>query len=214
MHTSKQYKNKFYTVFPFTKKDRVSFYPFPLFALLLCLFFLTGCAGNVVTLSYLSLQSTHSTPESTGIAVCIVDFENKRLKDSIGKRLDDSPILPRTPVELWLAESLAQELRGFGYAVSVAETLPEALSTGAKYVITGDAEEVWLAETSLTRYTGTIRASISLLDGAGGHITRNAYTSVYSKPALPLYGIPQTLLDEALAEILHPAARLLSKTMQ
>lgn len=214
MHISNLYKNKFSDVFLFIKKDIARLYSFPLPALLLCLFFLSGCAGNVVALSYPPLQNPLSAPESSGITVCIVDFENKRAESIIGRRQNGNAILPRTPVERWLAVSLAEELRGAGYAVSMAETLPEAMSKGVQYIIIGDAEEVWLTETSFARYTGTIRTSISLLDGAGCHITRNAYNSVYSKPVLPLYGVPRTLLDEALAEIFHPAARLLSKTMQ
>ena len=149
-----------------------------------------------------------------GITVCIVDFENKRPVHAIGERQDGSPILPRVPVERWLATGVAEELKREGYAVLMAETLPDALGKGADYIITGEADEVWLAETSLTRYTGTIRSSITLLDGTGSHVTKNGYNSVYSKTVLPVYGVPQTLLNDALAEMLQPAARLLSKTMQ
>lgn len=148
------------------------------------------------------------------ITVCIVDFENKRPGLAIGERQDGTPILPRVPVERWIATGIAKELAYGGYTVLMAETLPEALTKGTEYIITGEAEEVWLAETSLTRYTGIIRASIALLDGTGSRITKNGYSSVYSKGILPVYGVPQTLLNEALAEMLQPATRLLFKTMQ
>lgn len=181
---------------------------------LLCSLLLTGCAGNIVNLSYPPLQKTASPVAEKNISVCIVDFENKRGNGAIGKRLNDDPILPRTPVERWLATGLAIELQNAGYAITMAETLPAALMRGTDYIVAGEAEEVRLTESSYTRYTGTIRASISLLDGKGNHITRNAYNSVYSKAVLPIYGVPQSLLDEALAEMLFPAVRLLVKTMQ
>lgn len=180
---------------------------------MLCVFLLSGCAGNVINLSYPPMRQA-APPVTKGITVCIVDFENKRLTHAIGKQKDGSPILPRVPVERWLATGVAEELKRGGYTVLMAETLPDALSKGANYIITGEAEEVWLAETSLTRYTGTIRTSITLLDGAGSRITKNGYNSVYSKGVLPVYGVPQTLLNDALAEMLQPAVRLLFQTMQ
>ena len=182
--------------------------------LILCFFLLSGCAGNVINLSYPPMQQDIPSTAKKGITVCVVDFENKRPAYPIGERQDGSPILPRVPVERWLATGVAEELKRGGYTVLMAETLPDALDKGSDYIITGEADEVWLAETSLTRYTGTIRASITLLDGAGSHITKNGYNSVYSKGILPVYGVPQTLLNDALAEMLQPAARLLFKTMQ
>lgn len=180
----------------------------------LCVFLLSGCAGNVINLSYPPMRQDAAPATEKGITVCIVDFENKRPVNAIGERQDGTPILPRVPVERWLANGVAEELNREGYTVLMAETLPEALTKGAEYIITGEAEEVWLAETSLTRYTGTIRTSITLFDGTGARITKNGYNSVYSKGVLPVYGIPQTLLNDALAEMLQPAARLLFKTMQ
>lgn len=184
------------------------------FLFLLCLCGIPGCTGNVVTFSYPLIRDDAPAPVLKNISVCIVDFANQWETAAIGERLDGSPILPRTPVGRWLAASLAAELAHAGYTVSVAESFSDARAKGADYIVTGEAEEVWLAETSLTRFTGTIRASISLLDAEGNRITRNGYSSVYSKSVLPIYGVPQTLLDEALAEMLHPAARLLCTTMQ
>ena len=187
----------------------------PLFLLLIITLslLLSGCAGNIIALSYPSAQ--HAPPAiSRGISVCIVDFADKRPDSAIGKRQNGEKLLPRTPVERWLATGLALELQRAGFNTMMAETVHEALAMNADYIVTGDSEEVCLTETSITRYTGIIRASISLLDGRGTHITRNAYNSVYSKTVLPIYGVPQTLLDDALAEMLQPAVALLIKTMQ
>ncbi|SBV91766.1 conserved exported hypothetical protein [uncultured delta proteobacterium] len=215
MHTKEFFRNKHYTDIPVASKDRRCTLRASILSIILCSLLLIGCAGNIVNLSYPPLQKAAAPGAAKNISVCVVDFANKRQESAaIGKRLNDDPILPRTPVERWLATGLALELENAGYTVIMAETLPAALMRGADYIVAGEVEEVWLAEVSYTRFTGTIRASISLLDGKGDHITRNAYNSVYSKTILPIYGVPQSLLDEALAEMLLPAVRLLAKTMQ
>lgn len=183
-------------------------------AFLLILLLLSGCASNVIYLSYPELKTPASFDSRKNISVCVTDFTNKRDTGVIGERLNGEVILPRIPVERWLATSLAVELEHAGYRVSTAETLAEALTGKTDYIITGESEGVWLAETSLTRYTGTIRTSITLLDGQGGHITTNAYNCIYSKTVLPIYGVPQTLLAEALQEMLSPAVKLLGSAMQ
>lgn len=214
MYTKDLIRSKFRPKRDFIEKDlkcvlRLSFPVILLFSLLFA-----GCAGNIINLSYPSLQKTDSPVALKTSTVCIVDFTNKRGRTAIGKRLNGEELLPRIQVERWLATGLAMELQNAGYTTVMAETLSAALAMNADYIVLGEDEEVWLAETSLTRYTGIIRASISLLDGKGAHITRNGYNSVYSKTVLPVYGVPQTLLDEALAEMLRPAALLLTKTMQ
>lgn len=172
-----------------------------------------GCAQqNVIRLSYPAMEA--APQQRDGVTVCVVDFENKRSRAAIGERLDGEKLLPRTPVERWLANSLAEEIRRAGYKTNVVETLEDALAQNPNFIVTGEAEEVWLAENSITRYTGSIRTSIALLDGKGHDITKNSYNSVYSKTVLPIYGVPQTLLSEALAEMLQPASRLLVHMMQ
>ena len=175
---------------------------------------LLGCASNIVSLSYPSLQPTDIPYPSRAISVCVVDFTNKRPEAAIGKRQNGEKLLPRTPVERWLATGLAIELQQAGFHMMMAETEAEAIAMNADYLVTGESEEVWLTETSITRYTGIIRSSISLHDGKGTHITRNAYNSVYSKTVLPLYATPQTLLDDALVEMLQPVVALLRAIMQ
>lgn len=184
------------------------------FAFLLIPLLLSGCAGNVIHLSYPALQAAGPSGAVKDISVCVIDFDNKRTEAVLGKRLNGDDILPRTPVERWLATSLAEELGHAGYRVSTAEDLTAALAMRPDYIIAGEAEEVWLAETSFTRYTGTIRASITLLDGQGGHLTTNVYNCIYSKTVLPIYGVPQTLLADALQEMLLPAVKLLGSVMQ
>ena len=188
--------------------------PFSFLCILLFSFTLMGCTNNVVTLSYPLAHDALSPDNTRNISVCIVDFSNNRKESAVGKQQNNTQLLPRTPVERWLATGLALELQHAGFQILMAESLPEAIARKADYIVTGESEEVWLMETSITRYTGVVRASISLLDGVGNHITRNAYSSVYSKAVLPIYGVPQTLLDDALVEMLQPAVDLLAKTMQ
>ena len=169
---------------------------------------LTGCAQNIVALSYPSLPQSISTQQQN-ISVCIVDFENKRGKSAIGVMQDGRELLPRTPVERWLASSIAEELKQKGFSISMAETLSEAIQAKPDYILFGEAEEVWICESSFARYTGTVRSSVSLLHGNGEHITKNSYSSVFSKTALPMSGIPKKLLDDALFEMFQPAVKLL-----
>ena len=170
---------------------------------------LAGCAQNVVPLSYPLPQHSVSAPQRN-VTVCVVDFENKRgKKAAIGVKQNGEALLPRTPVERWLATSMAEEIKQAGFPVIMTETLPEAIQAKPDYIISGEAEEVWLSESSFARYTGTVRTSISLLDGEGKHITKNSYSSVFSQTVIPISGVPKTLLDEALFEMLQPAVTLL-----
>lgn len=178
----------------------------------LCL--VCGCAqSNIIQLAYPDRAAT-AAPASKKSRVCVVDFENKRESGAIGVRQSGKQLLPRTPVERWLASSMAEELVRAGYETVLAETMEDALAANADYIVEGEALEVWLAETSHTRFTGSVRLSIALFDGHGAYITKNSYSSVYSKTVLPIYGVPQTLLNEALAEILQPAVQLLSQVAQ
>ena len=182
--------------------------------LLLCVFSLAGCTGNVVNISFPSLQEEPSPETARNILVCVVDFKNKRGVSAVGKRKNGESLQPRMPVERWMMLGLARELIRSGFHVNTVETMDQALASGAKYIITGEAEEAWLEETSLTRYTASIRASLTLHGGTGVFITRNAYNSVYSTAFLPVYGPPQDLMDKAFLEMLHPAVRHLGTLMR
>ncbi|MDL2210824.1 hypothetical protein LJC26_08500 [Desulfovibrio sp. OttesenSCG-928-O18] len=175
---------------------------------------MTGCAqNNIVHLSY-PPAGGNAIQASRQSRVCVVDFENLRNRYDIGSRLDGTLILPRTAVERWLALGLAAELTRSGYTVVTAETLPEALATGADYIVTGESLEVRLAENSITRFTATVRTNITLMQGGGAPLTTNGYNSVFSRTIISINrSVPQTLLDEALAEMLHPATELLTKIM-
>lgn len=183
------------------------------FAVLVAAFFFAACAPkNVVHLGY---PEAEAPAQAAGKArVYIVDFDDKRENGAVGERLNGEKILPRTSVARWLAASLAEELRRAGYAAVVTESMEQAVGQRPDFIVTGEIEEVRLTETSITRYTGAIRASVTLRAGNGEIVTKNSYSSVYSKAVLPIYGVPQTLLDEALAEMLQPASRLLVRTMQ
>lgn len=181
---------------------------------LLLVLALAGCAQNIVSLSYPDSPGDTTFSGRPLVTVCVVDFENKREEIAIGVRRNGDSLLPRTPVERWIAAGMAEEFRRLHFSVIMAETLEEALGSEADFIVCGEAEEVWLTETSFARYTGTVRTSISLLRGNGAHVTKNSYSSVFSKPVLPITGVPQTLLDEALFEMLQPAVTLLTSLMR
>lgn len=187
---------------------RLLFLSFPLLLLL------QGCAGNIVRLSYPAPANEAVDANKGTVTVCVVDFENRRDKSTIGESGNGRPILPRTGVERWMAEGLGKELKRAGYHVVMTETLEDALAASPAYIVTGEAEEVWMAESLFARYTATIRGTITLCDGKGEYITASGNSSVFSRSVLPFSGVPQTLLDDALYEMLQPVARMLTRSMQ
>ena len=207
------FQDKFDVCHPHARYSMMHYSIFPILVMLYAAL-LSGCANNVVNLSYPPLQGSAVPVTERSLTVCVVDFTNKRGTGSIGNRQGGEIILPRTPVERWFASGMAAELRHAGFRVTMMETLEEALASGPDYIVIGEAEDVRLVENSLTRFTGHVRSSITLLDGLGGYVTRNAYSSIYSKAVLPIYGLPQTLLDDALVEMLQPATKLLIQKMQ
>ena len=213
MQPTPSFQDKFNMRHPPARYTMMHYSIFPILVVLYATL-LSGCANNVVNLSYPPLQGSAIPVTEKSLNVCVVDFTNKRGTGSIGNRQDGEVILPRTPVERWFASGMAAELQHAGFRVTIMETLEEALASGSDYIVTGEVEDVRLVENSLTRFTGHVRSSVTLLDGLGGYVTRNAYNSIYSKAVLPIYGLPQTLLDDALVEMLQPATKLLSQKMQ
>lgn len=174
---------------------------------------LAGCAQSIVHLVYSAPKET-ITPRAGAPTVCVVAFEDRRGKDEIGQRRDGGLFLAHADVTGWVSRAMADELARTGLTVTYTSDIGQAKASNPDYIVTGVIDEIWLTESSLTRYASSMRVTISLLRGNGSYITKNNYSSTFSKTVIPMSDVPQSMLSEGLIDLLRPAARNIERLAQ
>lgn len=181
-----------------------------LFALL-C-FLLTGCAQNTVKLVY-TPTTENSLPAAGSPSVSVVAFADKRSSPPVGQRGNGSDFMPSSSVSDWVTHSLATELSNLGLIVSLAETEAQALASGAKHVVTGAIDEIWLTEKSSTEYDARMRATVMVKEAKTTTLTRT-FSSALSRRVVPLSSVPQEMLSETLHDLVVPMARAVNEQVR
>ncbi len=194
-----------------------TFFPaaMPSRALLLLLLFilLPGCAQNVVHLVYPAPKESVAA-KADAPSVCVVTFEDRRDKAELGLRRDGDKFQPRTNIADWMSRAMADELAQTGLTVTYADNLAQARASNPGYIVTGIIDEVWLTENSLTRYTSTMRVTLSVLHANGSYLTKTNYNSSFSQTVLPTSDAPQSTLSEGLVDLLRPAAQNIERSLK
>lgn len=161
-----------------------------------------GCAQNIVPLVYTPAGS-EVIPMAGAPVVSVVQFADTRKSTDIGKRSDDTAFIAGSSVSEWVTTSLAAELTRIGYLVTVAGTEELAKQSGAKYIVTGSVEEVWLTEHSSASYDAVMRVNMTL-KGAKGGVVRNTFNSSISRKVVPMASVPKTILSETITDLVRP----------
>ena len=182
------------------------FYRPPLFFALMGALLLLGCAKNTVPLVYSSPSTENTIPLTGSPTVSVVTFMDKRGSPPIGQRDNGSDFMPSSSVTDWVTHSLATELSQLGLIVTLADSEAQAESSGAKYVVTGSVDEIWLTEKSSTDYEARMRATVTIKSGKKALLTRS-FSSALSRRVVPLSSVPQEMLSETLRDLIIPMAR-------
>lgn len=180
---------------------------------LLCALALSGCARNALHLAYPE-HSKLAVPSASASSVCVVEFSDERGKLEIGEYRNGTFAHAGSPVTAWLARALAEELAAEGFIVSYAATLEEAILSAPDHIITGSVDEVWLQESGMTKYSCSIRCTLSLLAPDGIRLFRNSLSAKVTRSTLPLIGNGEAALTEAAQEFIQPAARLIGEKLR
>ena len=124
--------------------------------------------GNVVRLAPPPAIQASSLPAPTAPSITVVSFSDKRLDPEIvGKRRDGSAFTTSGDVPEWIARALADELARKGMRVTFASDTAQARSGNPDYMVTGEVEQVWLAEQSAVEITAQMRVKCSLANRKG-----------------------------------------------
>lgn len=189
-----------------------SFLRSPALLALLSILLLAGCAQNTVRLVY--TPSTENTiPLSGSPSVAVVAFADKRSSPPVGQRSNGSDFMPSSSVSEWITHSLASELSQLGLIVTQADSEAQAQASGAKYVVTGSIDEIWLAEKSSTDYDARMRATVTVKEAKKNLLTRS-FSSSLSRRVVPLSSVPEEMLSETLRDLVTPMARAVNEQVR
>lgn len=189
---------------------------FPRFSAALALMsvlLLAGCAKNTVHLIY--TPSTENTiPISGSPSVAVVTFADKRPTPPVGQRSNGSDFMPSSNVSDWVTHALATELSQQGLIVTLAGSEPQARASGAKFVVTGSIDEIWLTEKKAsTEYDARMRATVIVKDAKKSLLTRS-FSSTLSRRVVPLASVPEEMLSETLRDLVSPMARAVNEQVR
>jgi len=178
------------------------------FGLLVCV--LGGCIPkDSVNLSYHPVTPS-VLPSPSAPRVTVVLFEDKRGKQEIGVRQNQTPFTTSASVTQWVSRALADELSRMGPQVSFALNTQMAQSAAPDYIITGSVEDVWLKESSPATYSATVSIRFSMADRSGV-VYAERLSATQEKTGLPNSSIAVEVLTEALREVLGVAASKISE---
>ncbi len=184
----------------------------PAFLAVLTVLALAGCAQNTVRLVYAPSAET-TIPLTGSPTVSVVSFADKRSAPPVGQRSDGSDFMPSSSVTDWVSHSLASELSQLGLIVTMADSEAQALTSGAKYVVAGSIDDIWLAEKSSTDYEARMRASVTVKAAKKALLTRS-FSSALSRRVVPLSSVPQEMLSETLRDLIVPMARAVNEEIR
>lgn len=168
--------------------------------LALMLLTLTACGPtNYVRLHYAStVEPARVQPNAP--AVTVVEFADGRTMKDVGLRRDETPFIPVSSVSAWVSEALEQELSRKGLQTRYVKNTMDA--EPGEHVVTGTVLKVWLRQKTLTDYTVSIEAAISL----NGNLP-TTYRAEEERQVIPTSDTTEKQLTEALRSLLAGAVQ-------
>lgn len=174
--------------------------------LLLCLAALVfaGCAENRVPLVY-SSPSENTLPVANAPSVCIVTFEDKRVTTAIGERSDKTQFTAESDVREWFTQALGTEVARLGLIVTRASSEAEARKSGAKYIVTGSLDEIWITERLVAEYETRMASSVLLKSGGSTKLNQRFSNNLSRRLVGPT--VPRDILSDTVADLARTMAR-------
>lgn len=184
-----------------------------LLSVLLCVACMSfaGCAENRVPLVYNS-PSENTLPVANAPSVCIVTFEDKRATAAIGQRSDNTQFTAESDVRGWFTQALGTEVARLGLIVTLASTEAEAKKSGAKFIVTGSVDEVWITEKYVAEYDSRMTGSVLLKSGTGTLLNQRFSNNLSRRLVGPT--VPRDILTDTVADLAKSMARALYEKIQ
>ena len=153
---------------------------------------LTGCAKR--TTIDLQFAPTGINLEPCPGTIAVVEVADKRTRSAIGVTNDGTEFFSRTSVAAWVSRALADELTAGGCDVQLHQRM---MAFDTDFVVTGDLEDVFVTQRSLTDYSATMRLRIVATSG-GSNVFEKTFTSTFGQTSAPSPGVNVRVLSRLL----------------
>lgn len=155
-------------------------------------FGLTGCAKR--TTIELQFAPTGINLEPCPGTIAVVELADKRTRSAIGVTHDGTQFFASTSATAWVSRALADELTAGGCEVQLHQRM---MAFDTDFVVTGDLEEVFVTQSSMTNYTAAMRLRIVATSG-GNNVFRKTFTSTFDQTTAPSPGVNVRALSRLL----------------
>ena len=144
----------------------------------------------------------------------VVMFEDKRMdQTTLGQRRDKSAFVTGDNVPQWISKALADELARNGLQISYSGSVTEARKGNPDYLVTGQVDEAWIAETSSTDMNTSLRVNY-VLANRQARLVRESLNASQSRTGLPSGSAADNLMLETLRDLVKPMARKIVQTIE
>jgi hypothetical protein len=170
--------------------------------LLLAVWLVSGCAGNVVNLHYVPVGAVL---QSTGKQVTVFELEDRRPQVSgVGQRKDGGLFVGDARVTDWVSRALVNEFLRQGVQAYYAG---EGMSSPGAPMISGSVDVLWLTETGNTSYDVEMKITLFLSDSNGKAIYTESFWCKQSAQFIPSESNISNLMTDTLRDLVVPAAQ-------
>lgn len=176
---------------------------------------LTACGpSNTVRLLSPPPLDGSVLPTPNAPRVTVVMFEDKRMdQTTLGQRRDKSAFVTGDNVPQWISKALADELARNGLQISYSGSVTEARKGNPDYLVTGQVDEAWIAETSSTDMNTSLRVNY-VLANRQARLVRESLNASQSRTGLPSGSAADNLMLEILRDLVKPMARKIVQTIE
>ncbi len=153
---------------------------------------LIGCAPkSAIDLKY---EPTGINLEPCPGSIAVVELADKRPQSAIGETKDGESFYAKTSVTEWVSRALYDELLGGGCQV---EYHQKKYKFDTDFTLTGDIEEIFVRQKSLSDYAASMKLRIAATAG-GNKVYGKTFTSTLGKTTVPSPGVNTKVLSELL----------------
>lgn len=153
---------------------------------------LVGCASkSAIDLQY---EPTGINLEPCPGSIAVVELADSRPKSAIGVTKDGKEFYAKTSVTEWVSRALYDELVGGGCE---AEYYTKQYEFDTDFTLTGDIQEVFVTQKSLTDYAASMKLRI-VATADESKVYEKTFSSTYGKTAVVSPGINTKVLAELL----------------
>lgn len=169
---------------------------------------LSGC--TVKSSVQLNYQPAGINMTDCNRSIAVVELVDQRDDEAVGKTNEGKLFYGERPVAEWISKALYEELAKGGCRVQYHK---KESGFDTDYTLTGEIQEVFVTQASLTRYDATMKLMI-LLKSGDQRVFEKRFSSVYSKRTVFSPGVNSKVLTQVLQGMMKEVIPQVHKHMQ